>query len=707
MSKHTVALLSAAVITLGSAGYAESDSTNNDVREEIIVTASRVNKPITAIPNTVKVIDRDALNTQLAVNTSLLDSLSFTVPSLTPARQKLTSSGVTLRGRTPLYLVDSIPQSTPLRNGERSGFTIDPDFIERVEVIYGANAIQGVGATGGVINYVTVSAPRDGSAHRELNLNLETDDFNDHGFHYKVSALGAQKFGAADAVLGVAYDVQDLYYDGDGNPVAVDPTQGDTMDSHGWNVFTKLGYDLDEHQRLELTANAFELEGDGDYRRVSGNIAAGIPATSEKGDAKGDPTYNEAFNLALSYSHDNLFGGALTVQGFYYDFYALYGGDTFPVFQDTSIAPDGTLFDQSALSSEKYGTKLTYTRDNTFWHGLQVATGIDYLHDKTYQELAQTGRLWVPEMIFEGWAPFLQLEQRLLSDRLRLSVGARYENVELEIPAFTTIASANSTFVEGGDPSFSELLANAGVVFDLTDDLSVFASYAEGFTMPDAGLILRAVNTPGQSVAELVDLQPVIADNTEIGVNFRRGGWDVSASYFWSESDLGSRIQVVNGAGQIRREKTEISGLELAASYRFQSGAAVGINYSELEGEFDSDGDGSVDKDLDGRNISPDRLNAYIEAPLGAGWHGRLQYSKLFDREFDGGLPQHDFDGYSLVDALIAYRHAQLGTFTLGVHNLFNKQYLTYYSQTVTFVNDDTFVAGRGRTVSLGWKLTF
>ena len=111
--------------------------------EEVIVSASRTNKPITAIPNTVKVIDREALESQLATSTSLLDGLSFAVPSLTPAHQKMTSNGVTLRGRTPLYMADGIPQSTPLRNGERSGFTIDPAFIDRVEVIYGANAIQG------------------------------------------------------------------------------------------------------------------------------------------------------------------------------------------------------------------------------------------------------------------------------------------------------------------------------------------------------------------------------------------------------------------------------------------------------------------------------------------------------------------------------------------------------------------------------------
>ncbi|GAB3098320.1 TonB-dependent receptor [Aestuariicella hydrocarbonica] len=675
--------------------------------EEVVVSASRTNKPITAIPNTVKIIDRDALEAQLALNTSLLDGLSFMVPSLTPAHQKMTSNGVTLRGRTPLYMSDGVPQSTPLRNGERSGYTVDPAFIERVEVIYGANAIQGVGATGGVINYVTLDAPENGDLLQKFSAKLTTDNFEDDGLHYRVAGIVGKKVDNKDIVLGVAHDVQDLYHDGNGDPVAIDPIQGDTMDSRSWNVFLKGGLDLDEDQRLEATGNYFKLEGDGDYRVVTGDMLAGIPATSESGQEDGDPTYNKATNVTMTYSHSNLLDGELTLQGFYYDFYALYGGGTFPAFQDPSIAANGTLFDQSALSSEKYGTKLTYVRDNTFWEGLQVAAGLDYLHDKTYQELAQTGRIWVPEMIYKGWAPFVQLEQRLVDDRLRISMGARFENVELEVPDFTTVAGANSTSVAGGEPSFEELLGNFGVVFDLTEELTLFASYAEGFTMPDAGLILRGVNTADQSIDSLIDLQPVVADNIEVGANFRRGGLDLAASYFWSDSDLGSRILVVDGIGELTRQKTEIEGLEITASYRFDSGIATGLGYSQLDGRFDSDGDGAVDKDLDGRNIAPDRINLYVEAPFATDWYGRLQFSRLLDRDFDGGLPQHDFEGYDLLDALVSFRDEELGKFTLGIENLLNEEYITYYSQTLTYVNDSTYFAGRGRAVSLGWEKAF
>ncbi|MGH6706941.1 MAG: TonB-dependent receptor, partial [Sphingomicrobium sp.] len=81
-----------------------SNAATQDEAEAIIVTATRTPTPITAIPSTVRVIDRQALDTQLAVSPSLLDSLAFSIPSLTPARQKLTSTSESLRGRTPLYL---------------------------------------------------------------------------------------------------------------------------------------------------------------------------------------------------------------------------------------------------------------------------------------------------------------------------------------------------------------------------------------------------------------------------------------------------------------------------------------------------------------------------------------------------------------------------------------------------------------------------
>ena len=675
--------------------------------QEIIVTATRTPTPITAIPSTVRVIDREALDTQLAVSPSLLDSLAFSIPSLTPARQKLTSTGESLRGRTPLYLVDGIPQSTPLRDGKRSGFTIDPAFVDRVEVIYGANAIQGVGATGGVINYVTVEAPRNGDWLHRLIAELTTDDLEENGLHYRVSGLSGRRVGAFDFVAGAAFEKHDLFYGGNDRSIAVDTVQGELMDSTIWSTFGKFGFEPTPLQRIEATVNVYKAASDGDYDVIPADISAGIPASSIHGTPPGDPTFNDAQNYALNYTHQSVLGGELSLQGFYYDFYALYGGDTFPVFQDPAIAPIGTLFDQSALSSTKYGGKFTWVRQDALWPGLQVVLGADYLRDKSFQELAQTGRLWVPELIYEGWAPFVQLQQKLWGNKLHLSGGARWENATLNVPDFTTIYSANRTSVAGGAPRFDQLLFNAGAVVEPIDGLKLFSSYAQGFTMPDAGLILRAVNKPGQTVDDLVDLQPVIADNIELGAGWRRGGLDLSASYFWSNSDLGSRIQVIGGAGVVQRERTEIHGLEAAASYAFPSGHRIGAAYASIHGRYDSNGDGKVDRDLDGRNISPRRFNMFVEGPLSRLLRGRVQLSKLFDRDFDGGLPQFNFNGYTLVDAVLTYDARRAGKFTLAASNLLDESYLTYFSQTANFVNDRTFVQGRGRAFTIRWEGRF
>ena len=673
----------------------------------IVVTATRTPTPITALPNTVRVLDRETVETQLALSPSLLDSLSFSIPSLAPGRQKLTSTGESLRGRTPLYLVDGVPQSTPLRDGKRSGFTVDPAFVDRAEVIFGANAIQGVGATGGIINYVTVSPPRSGEWLTRVTAEVSTDDFEEDAFHYRVSGLAGRRVGAFDFIAGAAFERHDLFYSGDDRRIAVEPIQGELMDSRASSLFGKVGVEPAPAQRIEAMVNLYDIATDGDYRVVPGNRNAGIPATSIRGTPPGEPTFTEALNTTLTYTHEDLFGGRLNVQGFYYDFYALYGGGTFPVFQDPQIAPRGTLFDQSALASEKYGARFTYSHQNLLWPGFQIVTGADYLRDRSSQELALTGRIWVPELNYDGWAPFLQLEQALADDRVRLSGGVRWEHATLDVPDFTTIASANRTQVEGGSPSFEELLFNAGAVVEPVDGLTFFGSYSQGFTMPDAGLILRAVNRPGQSVDDLVDLQPIIADNTELGAAFRRGGLELQGSYFWSNAALGSRIVVTGGAGFVVRERTEIQGFELSARYRFAADYRIGAALAVLDGRFDSNGDEVVDRDLDGRNIGPNRLNAFIEGPIVGPLKGRVQVSHLFDRDFDGGAPQFSFDGYTLADVLLSYDAESVGRFSLGISNILDEQYVTYFAQTVNFVDNESYVAGRGRAFTLRWQGSF
>lgn len=89
------------------------------------------------------------------------------------------------------------------------------------------------------------------------------------------------------------------------------------------------------------------------------------------------------------------------------------------------------------------------------------------------------------------------------------------------------------------------------------------------------GLVLRSVNTDGRSVKSLVDLQPIITDNREVGVAWRGARGHLALSYYRSTSDLGSQIRVVNGVGRVDRVPVEVDGVELRRSEAHQGAQSL------------------------------------------------------------------------------------------------------------------------------------
>lgn len=670
--------------------------------ESLAVSATRAESIVGETPQKITIISREQIEQQLAITTDQGQVLSNLLPSYSPSRQKLTSSGETFRGRSPLFLVDGIPQSNPLRDSARASYTIDFSMVERIEVIHGASAEHGLGATGGIINFVT-RRPQSGtvSQHAGVRLTAPTD-YDSEGLGYKLDYRVEGNRGNWDFLAGGSYQARGLFFDADGRPIGVDETQGDIMDSDSHDTLVKVGYWFDDNQNLKLTLNRFFLEGDHDFVNVPGDRDQGIPATSVKGTPEGDPPRNEVLTAGLSYSHDNLAGNRLSVQFYSQRFRARFGGGAFATFQDSRIAPDGTLFDQSQNESDKLGGKFTISRDGLFDNRLKLTGGFDVLQDETRQVLTQTGREWVPETQFRNYAPFLQAEYRLL-DPLTLQAGVRYEYAELDVDTFQTIASANGVTVEGGNPSFDETLFNIGAVFQATGWLQLFGNYSQGFGMPDVGRVLRGIDQPGQDANDFLDLQPIVTDNREIGLRIDWKPIDFEFSYFESDSDLGARLENVDGFFQVRREKTEIHGIETAAGLQLTDVHRLETSYAHINGKFDSDDDGKVDTRLGGRNVSPDQLMLRWHAH----WTDRLntlvQGGYFFDRNFDD--PALDFDGYGLVDAMLSYQ-LPVGQLFGSVENLLNEDYVTYFSQSAT-TRDDQFFKGRGRTMTIGYNVSF
>lgn len=682
--------------------------------DEIVVTAARTILPSNALPLTIDVIDKQTLDQQIAISGSVTDAVANLTPSFSPTRQKLSGAGESLRGRSPLYAINGIPQSTPLRDGSRDGFTIDGFFVDRVELIYGSNALQGIGGTGGIVNQVTVGAPKqEGISGRALVQGSADNDFSKDGMGGKVAGLFQYKAGRFDASIGAAYEKRGVFYDGDGRRVGLNLTQGESQDSRTLSLFARLGYQVGDTGRIDLIASRFELKGDGDYVAVPGNRLTGLPTSAVRGDPPGIPAANRTESIALSYTDTALWGGNFVSQVFYNRSRDTFGGEIAPIatFQDPAIAPVGTLFDQSQNRSRKIGGKISYERAVPGFEALTATIGFDALTDSTQQRLIATDRVWVPPADFRSYAPFVQANLALFDKKLRLAGGVRYENVQIRIDDYTTLASSGSTFVSGGKPTFQDALVNGGVILEPVPGIRAYASYAEGYTVPDVGRITRAINKPDIDLDNYLDIAPIISNNREVGVEVKRGPLDASATYFWSSSDKG-QLLIANPGGifDVQRLRTEIQGLELNLAVRLPvKGLRTSIGYAHLDGRYDSDAvpDGKVDTDLDGTNISPDRLNLaadYASGPFTA----RIQTQFYLSRSFQGKVrdPRNDFGGYTLTDAYLRYQTA-IGGLTLSVSNVFDKQYIDYSSDTRLPTDNLSYFAGRGRSFTLGWDSRF
>ncbi|WP_242428546.1 TonB-dependent receptor [Janthinobacterium lividum] len=697
------ALMAALAAPSAMAQLAVDGSGTDGQMQAVVVSASRSNIAADKAPQTVVIISKAEIARQLAISGNSSDVLSSVLPSYTPSRGKMNGSGETLRGRTPLILVDGVPQSNPMRPTGREAHTIDFSMVERIEVIQGANAINGLGATGGTINIIT-RRPEKGSfnQHIDIQATAPTAQTGSDVMNYKTSYRLDGRTDKLEYLLAASYEDQGLYLDGKGRPIGSDNTQGDLMDSRTYDVLAKLGYVIDDNQRLQLSLNRYKIKSKAGYLVVAGDRATGLPSVSVKGEPPGIAPWNDVWTSSLSYSHANLAGMELSAMVFNQEFEGLFGADNSATFQDASIAPVGKLYDQSRAVASKYGSKVGLSRSDLLDGRLKLTVGFDTLFDKGKQDLYATGRTYVPESKYRNLSLFLQGEYKLTS-QLTLHAGVRKENADLQIDSYQTLAQYKRVKVTGGKLKFNETLVNAGLVYTPLQDITVFGSYSEGFGMPDIGRVLRSINTQGQSIANMHNLEPILTKSIEVGTRVRKGAWDADASYFRSDSDFGTRIVPINGAFMMAREKTRIEGVEASVGLRLNAAQRAKLAYSYTKGRYDSDENGSLDARLDGLNVAPNRLIATWSADWNAQLKTFVQAQHAFRQSFDD--PAKDFSGYTLVDATASYRLPK-GELRMAVANLFDRDYITYYSQSA-LVEPKRYFAGRGRTLSLGYSLRF
>jgi len=680
--------------------------------DEVVISSSRRPESLNNIPSSITVVTQKTIEGNLALSSDLTEILAKEVPGLAPSAQTSSNVGQTLRGRSVLIMIDGVPQSTPLRNGEVDLRSIDPAVIERVEVIKGATAIYGNGAAGGLINYITKKSMEKKPIAGQTSVNLTGSLVNPkHSGGGRVSQQLYGQSGKWDYMVSGMYEQTGEFKDAEGDVLSPNYSLGET---DTYNAFTKVGFAPAANQRVQLTYNLYSSLQNTNYTLVNGDFITDQKATGVLGKPTGEPTgakYNH--NIHFAYTADSLIGRTSFIADAYYESRK----DIFYVSLGRFDGGDG----QSLTHSKKKGLRALFNTplvDTKKITG-SITYGADLLNDITSQPLVD-GRTWVPEMDMLNLAPFAQTDFTVWQS-LVVKAGARVERVNIKVNDYTTLRITDSqgntltpSFdVKGGNLSYTTPLFNAGIRFNKFALFIPYASFSQGFSVADIGSALRDAKVDH---VNKINTEAVKVNNYEVGFVSKYGLFRLELTGFISTSKLGTEVVFDNVTGlfNVSRSPERIYGYEAVINYNPFHNLELSASYSYTEGKRDLDNDGSFKEDayLNGRRIAaPKFTGAVTYRPIDL-LELRLQYMGLGSRDRfeknDKGIyngNEGKVNAYNLINLSGTYRLTGNANLSLGIENLFNEDY--YPARSQWFMIPSFYAKGKGRSVNLGLSINF
>ena len=163
------------------------------------------------------------------------------------------------------------------------------------------------------------------------------------------------------------------------------------------------------------------------------------------------------------------------------------------------------------------------------------------------------------------------------NDSLDVIVGARFDNMEYDVNSFS---SANVvTPLSDSDDTISPRI---GVIYDVTEQATIYASYSESFA-PAAGDQYASLK------AGYADIDPSSFENTEFGFRYDLfNGLTLSASYFMI--DASKVVEDPANLGTYIYEDSDTTGFEVQLQGSLTDNWFISAGYASLDAEA-ADGD--------------------------------------------------------------------------------------------------------------------
>jgi iron complex outermembrane receptor protein len=672
--------------------------------------ASRTSTAISEIPGTVWVVDQEQLKEQISSGVSLKEAIGKLVPGLDLAPEGRTNYGQNMRGRNVLVMIDGVSQNSS-RGLSRQFDSISPFNVQRVEVLSGASAIYGGGATGGIINIVTKKG-EPGPARFETQLGASSGFNNSDDLSTRIAQSVSGGNERINARLGVSAEQNEAFYDGAGEQIFIDNTQTDLQYNRTIDVMGSLGMQFTDEQSLDLLAQYYDSGNHGSTGIYFPHLNYNAPSDLEDAELRSglstdlEPRTRRLL-LNANYHHADVLGQDFYLQASYRkeddNFYP------FPYYNSgTPRGSRGVYFAASQQNFEVSSLKALFARQ---WDTLKLTYGVDLDRERFNAEQttfdarssSSSGGLDLeaaskapryPSYRVDGLSAYAQLDWHL-TDNLTLSGGARRQQMDVDVGNFKGIP--------GGSNDYQVDLYNLGAIYDFKNGHQVWTNYGEGFDLPDPA---KYYGKAGVSV-ENNPLAGIKSRQVEMGWRFADLDWDAQAAlyYIWSDKLIvpDQTTLTIN----VEDKKKRDFGFEGALTRHFQNGWQAGGTLHLVRSE-EKDATGDWIK-RDAREASLSKSTAFV------GWKddgrsARLQANRAFSLKDDA---DHKISGYTTFD-LLGSQETGFGTFSAGIQNLLDKQYSTVWGQRATLFYSPTYgpaylydYQGRGRTYTLTWSLAY
>ena len=607
---------------------------------------------------------------------------------------------IDLRGMGPentLILIDGKPSSA--RNAVRYGWNGDRDTrgetnwvpaeaVERIEILRGpAAARYGSGAMGGVVNIIT-KRPTD-AFKGNLNFYTQLPEDNAEGAsrraNFNLSGgltdnLGFRLYGGLAKTDADALDINAEH----ANSALVAGREG----VRNKDINGLLSWKLNDEHRLEASAG---------YSR-QGNIYAGDTMNSNGGSDVEliSSLYGHETNVMQRSTYDLTHLGDFT-WGTSKSTLAYEYVRNWRLNEGLAGGPEGAINDSGAAVSRLRNTRLSSEVNLPFAMGSTehvLTLGGEYLYESLNDQGSFRPQSFDPsgsgnnaiigfdrsdsKMTAKSYALFV--EDNIILGDTTVTPGLRFDHHETFGDNFSPSLNLSHKLTEA--LTFKGGIARAYKVPNLYQSNPNYLLYSRG-----QGCSVQQGNSGGCYLQGNADLEPEISVNKEIGLQFDRGTWRTSATYFRNDyqnkiiggTDVlytinnGRRVTQWENAGEARVEGIEGNlFVELSPVLDWNTNLTWMLDNDNREtGEpLSVIPEYTVNTTLDWR--ATDKLSFQVAGT----YYGKQKspsYNYRTQENYDIEA-QQDVEAYGLVDVSAGYRFNANYDVRVGVNNVFDKQ---------------------------------